>query len=78
MPRLISEIQGGTYLQPDKTTLAAFLDRWLEHQKSQVSPRSHERYAELCRKNIAPLIGSVILNKLRPAIISAALAPERF
>jgi integrase len=72
MRRLISEIQGGTYLQPDKTTLAAFLDRWLEHQKSQVSPRSHERYAELCRKNIAPLIGSVILNKLRPAIISAA------
>jgi integrase len=70
--RLISEIQGGTYLQPDKTTLATFLDRWLEHQKSQVSPRSHERYAELCRKNIAPLLGAVILTKLRPAAISGA------
>jgi hypothetical protein len=72
--RLISAMKGGTYLEPDKTTVAAFLDRWLDHIKTQVSPRTHERYSEITRKNIAPLIGGLILNKLRPAVISQAYA----
>src|SRR5271165_5155218 len=36
--RLISAVQTGTYLEPSKTTLAAYLDHWLDHIKSQVSP----------------------------------------
>jgi integrase len=70
--RLISEMKGGTYLEPSKTTLAQFLDRWLEYVASQISPKSHARYGELARKNIGPLLGSVILTQLRPAQISAA------
>src|SRR5215203_5804531 len=69
---LVSAIDGGTYVEPDKTTMAQFFDRWLDHVKTQVSPRSHERYLELARKNIAPLLGDVILSKLQPAQISAA------
>jgi integrase-like protein len=61
--RLISEISGGTYLEPNKTTVAQFLERWLDHMKSQISPKSHERYCELARKNIVPLIGAVPLPK---------------
>jgi integrase len=71
---LISGIKNGTYQEPDKTPLAAYLERWLEHIKTQVSPRSHERYCELARKNIVPLLGAVILTKLRPAQISEAYA----
>ena len=59
--RLISQMKGGTYLEPAKTTVAQFLDRWLDHTRSQVSPRSHERYCELARKNISPLLGAVFL-----------------
>lgn len=70
--RLISEMKGGNYLEPSKTTLAQFFDRWLEHMRSQISPKSHARYSELARKNIAPFLGSVVLSKLRPAAISAA------
>jgi integrase len=70
--RLISEMNGGIYLEPSKTTLAQFFDRWLDHMKSQISPKSHSRYSELARKNLAPLLGSVVLTKLRPAAISAA------
>jgi integrase len=70
--RLISEMKGGTYLEPSKTTVAQFLDRWLDHMKSQISPKSHARYSELARKNVVPLLGAVILAKLRPAAISAA------
>jgi integrase len=47
-------------------TVAAFFDRWIEHMQGQVSPRLHERYAELCRKNLAPLLGALALTKLQP------------
>jgi integrase len=70
--RLISEIQRGTYLEPNKTTLAQFLDQWLDDIKPRVTPKTHERYEQVCRKNIAPLLGAVALPKLKPAQISQA------
>jgi integrase len=72
--RLISEIQKGTQVDVTRMTVAAFLERWIDHMQGQVSPRSHERYAELCRKNIAPLLRGLALAKLQPAHISQAYA----
>ena len=71
--RLLTELGGGGYVDPTKETIAAFLDRWLEHMRGQVSPRSHERYAEIARKNIAPLLGALSLTKLQPAHIKHGL-----
>src|ERR1700722_12244548 len=53
--RLISEMKSGAYLEPNKLTVAQFLERWLDHQKPLLSPRSAERYGDLVRKNIIPL-----------------------
>ena len=72
--RLLTEIKNGTSVDPSRMTVAAFLERWIEHMEGQVSPRSHERYAELCRKNLAPLLGGLMLTKLQPAHISHAYA----
>jgi Phage integrase, N-terminal SAM-like domain/Arm DNA-binding domain len=72
--RLISELKAGNYVEASKETVAAFLDRWLADIKSRVSPRTHERYVELARKNIVPALGAMPLKKLRPADISAAYA----
>jgi integrase len=72
--RLISEIQGGTYLEPKKLTVAQFLDRWLADVKARVSRKTFERYEQVCYKNIAPLLGAVLVPKLRPAQISEAYA----
>src|SRR4051794_8390870 len=72
--RLVAEMTTGAYVEPTKTMLANYLDRWLEHMRSQVSPRTHERYAEIARKNIVPLLGQTILAKLRPEQIAAAYA----
>jgi integrase len=72
--RLISELTGGAYIEPARTTVGQFLDRWLDHIETQVSPRSHERYCELARKNIVPLLGAVTLSKLKPVAISTAYA----
>jgi integrase len=72
--RLISELNGGLYIEPARITIGKFLERWLEHIKPLVSPRTHERYDEIVRKNICPLLGAVLLTKLRPMQISEAYA----
>jgi hypothetical protein len=64
--RLLTEMRNGTSVDPSRMTVAAFFERWIEHMEGQVSPRSHERYAELCRKNLAPLLGGLMLTKLQP------------
>ena len=70
--RLISAMDGGTYMEPSKTTVSEFLERWIEHMKAQVSPRTFHRYREICTKNLCPLIGTTTLSKLKPAQLSAA------
>jgi integrase len=70
--RLISALKADTYLEPSKTTLAQFLERWLEHIRAHVTPKSHERYTGLVRTNVIPLLGSVHLTKLKPIQISTA------
>src|SRR6476620_7360299 len=72
--RLISEVSGGAYIEPAKITVGQFFERWLEHIKPKVSPRTHERYGEIVQKNIYPLLGAVILTKLRPMQISDGYA----
>jgi integrase len=72
--RLIAEFKSGNYIELSKETVAAFLERWLADIKSRVSPRTHERYAELVRKNIVPVLGATALKELRAAQISTAYA----
>ena len=71
---MIAELNGGLYIEPAKITVGQFLDRWLEHTKPLVSPRTHERYGELVSKNLKPLLGAVLVTKLRPMQISEAYA----
>jgi integrase len=71
---LVAELQNGSGVDPSHMTVSAFLERWLEHMKGQVAPRTLERYAEISRKNLGPLLGKVVLEKLRPAHISQAYA----
>src|ERR1700722_17614341 len=62
--RLITEMESGEYVEPSKLTLADFFDRWLDHIKPNVTPKTHERYFDLLKKNLAPLLGAKILSKL--------------
>jgi integrase len=72
--RVISEIQRGSYVEPNKTTVAQFLDQWLANVKPRVSAKTWERYAELAQKNIIPALGAVLLPKLKPVQISETYA----
>jgi integrase len=72
--RLITEIAGGSYVEPSKTTLAVYLDEWLARIEPSVAPRTFERYQEIARKNLVPLLGQTLLTKLRPEQIAIAYA----
>jgi integrase len=72
--RLIAELTQGAHIEPARTTLAEFLERWLDHARTQVSPKSHERYCEIARCSIVPLLGAIPLSKLQPVTISGAYA----
>src|SRR5436305_13562656 len=60
--RLITDLKNGNALEPNRTTVAQFLERWLEHIKAQVSPKSHERYAGIVKQNVIPVLGAVRLS----------------
>lgn len=70
--RLIAELKGGVYIEPDRTTVSVFLDRWLDHVKPSVSRKTYERYSEFCKKSLAPLLGDVVLSKLKTERIDSA------
>jgi integrase len=70
--RIITQMAGGAHVEPDKVTVAQFLERWLDHVKTQVAPRSYGRYAEIVRNNLIPALGAIRLVKLRPEHISEA------
>ena len=72
--RLVAAMKAGSYVEPSKITLAEFFDRWLNHIKPNVSPRTLERYEEIAKKNLVPLLGAVSITKLRPIDISQAYA----
>lgn len=70
--RLVSEAKRGTALDPTRVTVREFLERWLEHQATQVSPRTIEIYRENVQFLILPTLGAIQLAKLKPEQIAKA------
>jgi integrase len=65
--RILQQIDGGTYVDASKITVAEFMDRWLrDYADVKVSPKTRERYAQLIKNQIKPNIGQLQLQKLRP------------
>lgn len=57
----------GTYVEPTRIALDAYLDRWLEQSaRTRVSPRTFEDYKKLLKRYVRPEIGPRRLDALRP------------
>lgn len=70
--RLISQVQSGTFVEPNKVTLSQWLAKWMEiYQKPNVSTNFFHRRKGLIRLHINPILGSMFLNKLRPSDVQA-------
>jgi Phage integrase, N-terminal SAM-like domain len=64
-------------VEPSKTTQAQFLEKWLDQIEPNVAPRTFERYQEIARKNLVPLLAQTIITKLRPEQIATAYSKAR-
>jgi len=63
---LLGRLDQSTYVDPSKTTLSDFLDRWLQHMATVRDARTVERYGELLRLHVRPALGGTPLQKLTP------------
>ena len=64
---LLHQIDNGTFIRPNKTTLAEYLERWLkDYAKLNLSPRAFERYEGIVRASLIPRLGDITLTALRP------------
>lgn len=63
--RRLSAIDDGTHVHPSAATVTDYLKSWLDNE-TDLSPKTRERYQQLVDKQIAPHLGSIKLQKLRP------------
>lgn len=69
--------QGTPVVASSRQTVAQFLDQWLENtQKPSVRPRTYERYEEVIRLHINPVLGHYQLQKLTAQHIEAFYAKK--
>jgi integrase len=71
---LITELKGGSSVDPKKLTVREHLENWLEHVQAHVTPKTLERYKGVVRGHLIPSLGSIKLTELQPVQISAMLA----
>ncbi len=76
MRRALGRLDVGDDPIPQAITLAEFVEqRWLPHLETQGKPRpsTRKRYASLLHRRVLPAIGSLRLDRVRPAHVQAVL-----
>jgi integrase len=74
--RLIRTGDTGEHIAPDKVTLGAWITHWLDtgapgRKKKRAGRRALERYSQLLRCHVAPVLGTTRIQQLRPTDIDA-------
>ncbi len=67
--RLLRTVHTGEHVDPSRMTVGEWLGLWVESTRAEVSPKTHERYAEIVRCYLVPAIGGIRLQKLAPSDI---------
>src|SRR6516162_2565 len=63
--RLMDAARRGDYVDPSRTTLGGFLERWERDWAAiNTSPKTAERYRELLAVHVRPYIGALPIQKL--------------
>lgn len=63
---LIREQEQGKIVTQPNQTVAQYLDYWVSVYKQSIRPRSYERYEQIIRLHLVPVIGKMRLDKLLP------------
>jgi integrase len=71
---ILTAVDGGTYADPSKMTLAAWLQQWLNEAQHGVARKTLQRYREIVELHLIPALGAIPLAKLRPVHIQGYYA----
>jgi integrase len=74
---LMNEANKGTLVNPSKLTVSDYLTQWLDRKADRLSPLTRQRYGETIDRMIAPTLGRVELQKLRPVDVQQWLIAIR-
>jgi integrase len=72
LTRLLSAEDAGDHVEPSRSTVGEWLDEWVAMNRAEVSPKTHERYAEIVRCYLKPGLGAMKLQRLTTADIQRA------
>jgi integrase len=67
LTELLGQIDAGTLVDRNRITVAEHVRAWIE--AAEIQPKTRERYRQLCEQQIAPHLGKMELQKLKPATI---------
>jgi integrase len=62
--RILRSIDTNQHIDPTKKTTGEFLEEWIKAMRSQISPKTHERYSEIVNNFLIPAFGKAQLAKL--------------
>jgi integrase len=65
-------LDDGSHVDPSRLTVRQWLETWLETVRSETSPKTAERYGEICRNFLMPALGNISLTRLTPPQIQTA------
>ena len=68
---ITAEIDDGTYIPPDKTTVEQWLNIWLKEYMGDKKYGTVRNYKNVCKYHIIPYIGQYRLSELKPYTIQA-------
>lgn len=72
--RLLRTLDDGSHVDPTRMTVREWLTAWLCANREEVSPKTHERYAEIVENFLALELGALPIVKLSPAHVGMAYA----
>ncbi|HVM33828.1 MAG TPA: tyrosine-type recombinase/integrase [Actinomycetota bacterium] len=66
LAKLINSVETGIDFNATKLTFGDYAQRWLKSKEKNVRPKTMQRYSDLMRLHVVPVIGSIPLLKLKP------------
>jgi integrase len=71
---LLSKLDQGAYVEPSRTTLAAFVEEWLATVRPTVRESTHYSYARNLRLHVVPRIGATRLDRVDAGTLNGLYA----
>jgi integrase len=74
LTRRLKAANAGEHVDPSRLIVGDWLRLWLDTMRPAVTPKTHERYADIVRCYLVPTLGGLRLQKLMPSGITRAYA----